>query len=176
MVRGIGVLHGQGDIRIRVIGIPVVVFINEGRPLGIAVDANRFAAGLAIFFLIGAADADAVGMVRNDNDKCIIIVLFGVVLRPFDGLIKFDGVIGGTLPVHGMELLINAAAFTHEKEAIRIFFKYGYGFFCHIKEARLVSKPFQDLAVFGQEFTVHVNVHVVHGEKPQNGLIAVESI
>ena len=92
MVRGIGVLHGQGDIRIRVIGIPVVVFINEGRPLGIAVDANRFAAGLAIFFLIGAADADAVGMVRNDNDKCIIIVLFGVVLRPFDGLIKFDGV------------------------------------------------------------------------------------
>jgi hypothetical protein len=46
MVRRIGVLDGQGYVRIGVVRIAVFVGIDEGRPFGVAVDADGFAAGL----------------------------------------------------------------------------------------------------------------------------------
>ena len=109
--RMVGILDGQGYIGIGIVRESIVVSILECREDRIGIGADSRQTFLSIPFMIGTGDGCAVGMVGYDDDQRIITMFFIPFLGIFDGLIKFNRIVRGTLPVHGVELFIKPFGF-----------------------------------------------------------------
>ena len=120
--------------------------------------------------MVSAADGNNMGMVCQNDDEGIITMFFSPFFCIFNGLIKFDSIVSGSLPIHDMELFINGSTFNHSKEAVGVLGQDIQRLLRHVHEVRLVIKALQHLRVL-QHFTVNVHIHGTGMEEAQHRLI-----
>ena len=165
-------MQSERYVSIGIIRVAVGVAVRECRPAGFGVRANRVATFHAVMFVVRAGQRYAVRVVGNDDDQGIVAVGFRPVGRVSYGLVQFDRVVGGALPIHRVQLFINAGAFGHQVEAVRVFRENIDRFRGHFNQVRLIREVFQNFRILF-EFTIHVDVHVVHREEAEQGFIVV---
>ena len=114
-------LNCKGYVRVRVVGVAVAVAVFKSRPACCCISTYCFAAGFAVQFMVSAGNACAVCMVGNYNNQGVIAVFGSKFLGYANSLVKLNVVVSGTLPVHNVQLFINAGTFNHQEEAVFIF-------------------------------------------------------
>ena len=121
MARMVCILDSKSYIRIGIFRESVAIGIFKSREDGVCINTDCLCSFFTVSFMVSSADGNAVGVVGKNNDECIIAPFQAPIAGIFNGLIKFDGIISCSLPVHDVELFIDRSTFNHGKKSVFVF-------------------------------------------------------